>query len=359
MSKAANSLSPAALARKVDLLPTIELLHRHINASLCEEAFQKVRIAEREREWSLHALVVFWTEVILRAPPSLRLALEEAQGLEADTPIRVPVPDTSFQALSKRCQVLRPAFFAQVFHRLVERVLAWKATPSAFILVPHQSDNFGQPVPLREMKVKYPKAYEYFAKHEKHLCQRAGYIQLLHQRPEFYAIGNTGNYTLAPYKVVFKDLTEFFQCAVTGPTSAGGLGPKPMIPDHTLLFMTCSLEDEAYFYAGLLNSIPCRVSLYSASVGVQKQRYFPTDVSRVKLPKYEPGNHSHATVVRISRNCHETAEIAAEKAEIDLAHKTADIWGISKRELALVEQYYETIKEFRSRDKQESGGEPD
>ena len=123
MSKATRPLSAAARAKKVDLLPTIELLHQHVTSSLCGEVFQSTRITEREREWSLQALSTFWIYIILRAPASLRAALQEAQGLAPDAELRLPVPDTSFQAFSKRCQTLRPAFLGGVFHRFVAAIL--------------------------------------------------------------------------------------------------------------------------------------------------------------------------------------------------------------------------------------------
>src|SRR5262245_55725308 len=90
------------------------------------------------------------------------------------------------------------------------------------------------------------------------------------------------NYTLAPYKVVFKDLTEFFQCAVVVPQSVDGIATAPVVPDHTVLFIACDQATEAHVLCGLLNSGPARVALHCASMGVQTQRYFPTDVSRIR-----------------------------------------------------------------------------
>ena len=85
------------------------------------------------------------------------------------------------------------------------------------ILVPHQKSDFGQPIPLATLKQKYPQTFAYLKRFEQPLKTRNGYKQLHRSRPEFYVVGNMGYYTLAPYKVVFKDLTEVFQCAVVGP----------------------------------------------------------------------------------------------------------------------------------------------
>ena len=136
--------------------------------------------------------------------------------------------------------------------------------------------------------------FHYFQTFEKELRSRSGYKQLHHDRPEFYVVGNVGDYTIAPYKVVFKELTEVFQCAVVGPTPLEtSRTRKPIIPDHKLLFLTCHQGEEAHFLAGVLNSIPVRVALYSASVGVQTQSYYPTDISRLQIPAFN-GNDGNS-----------------------------------------------------------------
>jgi len=233
-------------------------------------------------------------------------------------------------------------------------VQAWHARASAHILVPHHGEDFSEPVSVAELKRKAPLTFEFLKGFEKPLRKRSGYKQLHKERPEFYVLGNLGNYTLAPYKVVFKDLTEVFQCAVVGPVALAGLAGKPVIPDHTLLFLTCQSRDEAYFLGGVLNSIPCRAALYSASAGVQTQRYFPTDVSRIRLPQFDPKDSRHGDVVRLSISCHESADgsrsvDAPSKEEIELAGIVSELWKIARKEQQHVMDYYTEILTFRSR----------
>ena len=65
----------------VNVLKTIELIQRYVSEALCATVFTKVRDPERERKWTLHALIGFWTEVIIRAPKALSHALAEcAEG---------------------------------------------------------------------------------------------------------------------------------------------------------------------------------------------------------------------------------------------------------------------------------------
>ncbi len=146
-------------------------------------------------------------------------------------------------------------------------VLAWAAKPSALILVPHIPGHFSEPVSVGELKRKTPHAHAFLRHFEEVLRKRSGYKQLHGERAEFYVIGNVGNYTLAEYKVVFKDLSEVFQCAAIGPSSLGVPDGKPAVPDHTLLFLTCLTEEESLFLAGMLNSVPGRVALYQRFSG--------------------------------------------------------------------------------------------
>ncbi len=234
-------------------------------------------------------------------------------------------------------------------------VQAWQAKPSAFILVPHRMDNFAEPVSVEELKRKNPLLFEYFKQFEKPLRERSGYKQLHKSRKEFYVMGNVGDYVLLPYKVVFKDLSNVFQCAVVEPMPYKNGETRTVIPDHTLLFITCRSKDESYFLSGVLNSIPVRIALYSASSGVQTQRYFPTDISRVQLPELEFNNRDHVEVIRLSKTCHEIMSQGNDhnnlaETEAELSEVVGSVLGLSSKELKYLKSYYNQIQHFRKRE---------
>ena len=102
----------AKRAREVNLLRLIDLLQAHITPALCHAAFRRVRRTERQRAWTLHALVQFWTAVILRAPQALSPALADAR--DEREPL-FPRIEATPEAFFQRCRDLRPAFFAEVF----------------------------------------------------------------------------------------------------------------------------------------------------------------------------------------------------------------------------------------------------
>ena len=230
-------------------------------------------------------------------------------------------------------------------------VHAWKARPSATIIIPHKPNNFSQPFGLTELKQIAPLTFAFLRTFEKDLRNRSGYKQVHKNRSEYYVVGNTGNYLLSPYKVVFKELTEVFQCAVVRTRMGQDASAKPVIPDHKLLFINCESLNESYFLAGLLNSIPIRCALYGASVGVQTQSYYPTDISRLNLPQFNNANSLHSEIAKISRQCHETAEkedanmLAMLERKLSIA--VSDLWQISEREQRAIQKFYDELLSLR------------
>jgi hypothetical protein len=121
-------MGPARSApARINLVRVLELLRTHITAALCQTVFHAVRITERQRLWTLEALVQFWLAVIVRAPRALSQALYET--LEGREP-HFPVVQASPEAFFERCQTLRPAFFAAIFTRFTARLL--RAVPARY-----------------------------------------------------------------------------------------------------------------------------------------------------------------------------------------------------------------------------------
>jgi hypothetical protein len=153
---------------------------------------------------------------------------------------------------------------------------------------------------------------------------------------------------MSPWKVVFKDLSEVFQCAVVGPVKSREYGKRPVIPDVTLRLIPAESEDEAHYLAGLLNSTPSATLLHVSSVGVQTQRYHPSDLQKIRIPKYDSSSALHSAIVNISKRCHELAAIGDENGiaravkELDL--KAAEFWKIKPKELEATGKTLELLK---------------
>jgi hypothetical protein len=148
----------------------------------------------------------------------------------------------------------------------------------------------------------------------------------------FYALLGTGPQCFGEYKVVFKDLTEFFQCAVTGPLTEGALKGKAVVPEHSSAFIPAGSLEEAHFLAGLYNSAASIAFLYFSSTGVQTQRYHTNDVEKLEMRPYD-ASRLHQRIADMSQECHHIASDPANAGELIKAEKALDglaarYWGL-------------------------------
>lgn len=111
---------------RVNLVDIVELLHKHITKSLCTKIFRENRTVERQRKWTLHALIQFWMGVILRAPKALTQALDEARGGNRLWP-RV---EASSEAFFEKCKDFHWSFFARLYVEFSRRIT--KEAPCAY-----------------------------------------------------------------------------------------------------------------------------------------------------------------------------------------------------------------------------------
>lgn len=96
---------------RIDLLGPIRIIHDHLTQALCEAVFDERRISERRRRWTLQAMAEFWTAVIIRAPASLRQALDESRRGAGGFPLVEASPESFFE----RAQGMRWEFFSDLF----------------------------------------------------------------------------------------------------------------------------------------------------------------------------------------------------------------------------------------------------
>ena len=121
---------------RINLVRVMDLLQEHLTRALCQAAFRRVRTTERQRKWTLQALVSFWTAVILRAPQALSQALLDSR--DGREPL-IPRIQASPEAFFQRCRNLRPAFFAEVFQRFTARLMAHVPDRYAAAMAPVQA----------------------------------------------------------------------------------------------------------------------------------------------------------------------------------------------------------------------------
>lgn len=120
------------------------------------------------------------------------------------------------------------------------------------------------------MKQNLPKTFGYLKGFESDLRtkRQSGVVRELMKRGAFYSMFAIGEYTLAPFKVCWREQAEFFTASVTGNSEVADVS-KVIIPDHKLMFVPFDNETEAHFVCAAINSSPS--VLVVKSYGIETQ----------------------------------------------------------------------------------------
>ena len=174
-----------------------------------------------------------------------------------------------------------------------------------YIIIPHDP-NTSKPLPENDLKIKYPYTYNYLNKYRSELENRSIH-KLWGRGNPFYSVYTIGLYTFTPYKVVWKSISggitgkaSSFSCAVLGL-----INNKIAIPNEKLMLIPFENPDEAYYVAGVLNSVIASTIVSSYVI--------ETDISThiteaINVPKYNSSNELHKKIAELSRRAHEVAK---------------------------------------------------
>lgn len=130
----------------------------------------------------------------------------------------------------------------------------------------------------------------------------------------FYAIYDVGDYTFAPYKVVWAEMAGTLAAAVisTAEVPCGG-GIKPIVPDHKVYFAPFDDLEQAHYICALLNSEPVRTFIDSFTIKIQVGSLFRC----LQLPPYDPSLTECITLVRCSKEAHQASVSETSSRAID------------------------------------------
>lgn len=148
-----------------------------------------------------------------------------------------------------------------------------------------------------ELPTASPCTWHFLAQFKEYLADRSSLKRFQRHRP-YWSLWNTGAYTFARYKVLWKEISgHCFAAAYIGVFDDPLLGPKIVVPDHKLYFVPVETEAEAAYLTGILNAplVGQAVSAYASqlSLGVSVVEY-------LSLPPMDAGNTAHAQIVALS-----------------------------------------------------------
>lgn len=229
-------------------------------------------------------------------------------------------------------------------------VKRWGFKYSSYIILPVNFDGIN--IPILEMKVSYPKTFEYFLNFQNELKKRSLY-KLAGKDQIWYGLYvDIGNYTFAPYKVVWKTVAgkisgkAEFSAAVLEPVKDKFLGNRIVIPNVKLILVPFKEKEEAHYLCAVLNSsvIQLIVSSYVIETGIS------THITRyVYIPKFNKENKIHNELATLSQQAHElakeneTEELKEIEEKID--QKVAELYEITNEELVEIKRCLQLLEE--------------
>lgn len=261
---------------------------------------------------------VYWVRILERRPDGLVVVENLGDAKNKIPRVRVAIePDLLYPLL--RGRNIRP----------------WHATTNIWILLPQDPEKrSGWPEP--KMKAEWPQAYQYLKRFEERLRRRSGFRQYFDsEKDPFWSIYNVGPYTMAPYKVVWREQARLLTSAVVSSVRLFDGGPdRVVVPDHKVFFIPTEHEDEALFLAGVLASSIVRMLVKGYTLETSISTHL---MKFVRIPPFRREESSHRALATVAAQLHRGSETgAALQDEID--HLAAELWGLSERELRAVQE---------------------
>ncbi|MBE0516422.1 MAG: hypothetical protein IBX41_03380, partial [Methanophagales archaeon] len=190
----------------------------------------------------------------------------------------------------------------------------WNATPEIYALIAQDPK---KRVGYEEdwMKITLPRTFGYLYKFKEVLLSRgSNVVRELAEKTAFYTMYGIGEYTFAPYKVVWKRMANDITAVVLYRISTP-IGEKDMIPTDTTSLIPFNGEEEAHYVCTILNSTVVRFFVRSYS---SAGRGFgaPSIIKHLRIPKYENSNVNHQKLSSLSKKAHALAKRYYEQNDL-------------------------------------------
>ena len=146
-----------------------------------------------------------------------------------------------------------------------------------------------------------PQLHTYFRVFEQQLRHRSTYRTRMPNAP-YYAVYNVGEYTFAPWKVVWPEQpgNNGLPVAVVNTRILRGVGDKVVIPDHKIYFAEFNEPTRAYYLCGILSSSLVQRFISSFHIMLQVGDIF----KHMRLPEFDATNEEHMRLVELTRAAH-------------------------------------------------------
>lgn len=177
----------------------------------------------------------------------------------------------------------------------------FKPESPLFAFVPNKGIDKAALTKAREgfSTTKNPKTFKFFKAYQSNLESRSTFKTRMKGAP-FFSIYNVGDYTFAPYKVIWAEMTGDFCAAVVESGSITGIGKRVYVPDHKLYFADFTKPEPAYFLCGLLHSEIVKEMIEAHNISTNMGDVF----KHISLPAYSATDKAHARLADLVKKAH-------------------------------------------------------
>jgi hypothetical protein len=269
------------------------------------------------------ANAVYWVEIVDKRPDGLVVVSNITEGAkrEVESIQAVIEPDLLYPLLRGR------------------DVKRWKAEPKVWIIMA-QDPIKRRGIDEDETNRNYPKTYLYLKRFERILRERAAFKRYFTRKGKngtitetgpFYSMFDVGDYTFAPYKVVWTRIANI-QAAVISEKDG-----KPTIPQETVTLVPFDNKEEAHYICAMINSSPFQYASTSYSQAGGKSMGSPHLLQNIRIPKFDPNNGLHLRLSELLQKAHELArnneEEKIKEIEEEINEVASQVCGLTKDEL--------------------------
>jgi hypothetical protein len=270
---------------------------------------------------------VYWLDIIDKRPDGLVLVANITEGAK------------------RQVESVQTAIEPNLLYPLLRGrdVRRWQAKPSAYILMV-QDPGKRQGISEDEMKISYPKTYQYLKRFEGVLRERAAYKRYFRSDAPFYSMFDVGDYTFAPYKVVWTRVDIDIRGAVIESSEVFGT-KEVIVPIETAVLVSFSELAETHYFCAMLNSSPWRFVITSTAVHGTGGFGSPNVLRKARIPKFDAKDRVHKELSGLSKNVHCEVTVGDEAGVVELEQRidelAAQIWGLTNEELKEIQDSLE------------------
>lgn len=143
------------------------------------------------------------------------------------------------------------------------------------------------------------KTFKFFKTFKAKLEARSTFKTRMKGAP-FFSIYNVGDYSFAPYKVIWAEMTGDFCAAVISMGTVPTVGKRPYVADHKLYFADFTRPEPAHYLCGLLHSEIVKEMIEAHNVSTNMGDIF----KHVSLPKFDSENVAHMQLAELVMAAH-------------------------------------------------------